>query len=311
MRISTSGAYASILNNLMSAQQRQADAGEHMSAQKLGTDLKAYSRDTQVLTAMQSLDVRYNGFIDQNKQVKTRLEVQDLGLTQAAEVANNVRLAIANALASDSAVAFMTQMRTQFSTAIGALNSQVGGKYVFAGGQVDTPPNSATKMEDLTVGPTAVADSFKNDEYIEKVRVDESTTLEIGQIASKIGTGMLTAFRDIQAFHQGPNGPFAGPLTAAQRTFLQSQIPVWDSVHKGLLNDAARNGQMQSQLDAADERLDDRQVTIGGILIDIKQSSEQDLAKVATVLSEAQLAVQASSQVFLTLKNASLLNYLR
>lgn len=310
-RVSTSGSYASVLSNLMSAQQSLFDAGAHASSQKLGTDLKAYSRDAQVLTAMQTLNTRLQAFSDQNVIASNRLETQDLGLKKAAEAADNTRKAITNALAADSAAAFMTSVRGEFANAIGALNTQFAGKFVFAGGQVDTRPVSATKLEDLTVSLTAVADSFKNDDYIEKVRVDETTILEIGQVADDLGTPMLTAFRDIQAFQESTNGPFTGKLTAAQKTFLQGQIAVWDTVHKGLVEAAARNGVVQDQLDGVETRLTARQTTIGGMLIDIQQSSEQDLARVATVLTQAQQALQASSQVFITLKNVSLLNFLQ
>ncbi|MCA6297573.1 MAG: flagellin [Phenylobacterium sp.] len=309
-RVSTSGSYNAILNNLTVAQQRLFEAGVHVSAQKVGTDLKAYSRDAQVLTAMKSVNTRLTSFSDQNAQVGNRLEFQDLGLVKAATAADDARKAITNALSANNAAAFMTEIRGQFANAIGALNTQYAGKYVFAGGQVDTAPNSAKKLEDLTLTATAVQDSFKNDEYIDKVRVDETTTLEIGQLASKIGTAMLNAFRDIQAFQEGPDGPFSGPLTAAQKTFLQGQIAVWDSVHKGIVDAGARNGSVQTQLEAVEGRIAARQTTIGGILIDVQQSSEQDLARAATALTQAQQAVQASSQVFITLKNVSLLNFL-
>lgn len=310
-RVSTNGGYAAILNNLLAAQQRQFETGLHVSAQKVGTDLKAYGRDAQVLTAMQSVNNRLTAYADQNAQIANRLEIQNLGLERAATAADDARKAIANALASDSAVGFMTEIRGQFANAIGALNTQYAGKYVFAGGQVDTAPNSATRLEDLTLTPTAVQDSFRNDEYIDKVRVDETTTLQIGELASDIGTSMLNAFRDLQAFQEGVNGPFSGKLTAAQRTFLQGQVAVWDTVHKGLVTAGATNGTLQTQLEAVDERIAARQTTIGGILIDVQQSSEQDLARAATALTQAQQAVQASSQVFITLRNVSLLNFLQ
>lgn len=307
-RVSTSGGYASVLSNLMMAQQRQLEAGDQLSSGKVGTDLKAYSRDAQVLTAMETLNTRLKAFTDQNIFTANRLETQDMGLTKAAEAADNTRKAIANAIAADSAAAFMTAVRGEFTSAVGALNSQYAGKYVFAGGQVDTRPVSATKLEDLTLSPTAVADSFKNDDYIEKVRVDETTVLEVGQVADDLGTPMLTAFRDIQAFEESANGPFTGKLTAAQRTFLESQIAVWDSVHKGLVEAAARNGVVQDQLKGVDTRLAARQTTVQGMIGDI---SDADMAKAATALTQAQQAVQASSQVFISLKNVSLLNFLQ
>ena len=51
-----------------------------------------------------------------------------------------------------------------------------------------------------------------------------------------------------------------------------------------------------------------RKLTIQGMIGDV---SNADLAKAASALTQAQQALQASSQVFLALKGASLLNVLR
>ena len=109
-RVSTSGGYSSVLSNLMSAQQRQAEAGDQLSTGKVGTDLKAFSRNAQVLTAMQTLDTRLTGFTEQNAFTANRLEIQDLALNKAADAADRTRLAISNALASDRADALMTEL---------------------------------------------------------------------------------------------------------------------------------------------------------------------------------------------------------
>lgn len=307
-RVSTSGNYASVLSNLMSAQAKQFEAGDRVSSGKVGTDLRAYSQDSQVLTAMQTLNTRLEAFTEQNKLTSHRLETQDLGLTKAAEAADNVRKAISNAVAAGDATGLISALRGEFASAVGAFNIQAAGKYVFAGGQVDSLPVTATKLEDLTLLPTSVQDSFTNDDYIEKIRVDETTTLEVGQLAEQIGTPILTAFRDITAFHQGPNGPFVGKLTAAQTTFLESQIAVWASVHRGLVEATSRNGEVQNQLEGVETRLTARQITVKGMISDV---ADADMAKAASDLTQAQLAVQASSQVFNTLRNSSLLNFLR
>ena len=307
-RVSTSGNYSSVLTNLMSAQQRQMEASDQLSSGKIGTDLKAFSRNAQVLTAMQTLNTRLTGFTEQNAFTSNRLEMQDLALNKAAEAARMTRDALSNALAADRADALVTELKGQFANAVGALNTRHAGKYLFAGGQVDTPPVSARQLSDLTVSPTAVADSFHNDDYIDKARVDETTTLEIGQLADDLGTPMFNAFRDLQAFEEGANGPFTGKLTAAQRTFLQSQIAVWETVQSDLTTAAARNGTVQGQLESVKRGLTARQNTVAGMIGDV---SDADMAKAATALTQAQQAVQASSQVFLSLKNVSLLNVLQ
>lgn len=307
-RVSTSGNYSAVLANLMSAQQRQMEAGNQLSSGKVGTDLKAYSRNAQVLTAMQTLNTRLTGFTEQNAFTANRLEMQDLALNKVAGAAQATRDAIANALAADRADALVTELKGQFANAVGALNTRHAGKYLFAGGQVDTPPVSAKQLSDLTATPTAVADSFHNDDYIDKARVDETTTLDVGQLADDLGTPMFNAFRDLQAFEEGVNGPFTGKLTPAQRTFLQGQIAIWDSVQSDLVTAAARNGTIQGQLDAVTRGLSARQNTVAGMIGDV---SDADMAKAATALTQAQQAVQASSQVFISLKDVTLLNLLR
>ena len=308
IRVSTSGNYSAVLANLMSAQQRQMEAGNQLSSGKVGTDLKAYSRNAQVLTAMQTLNTRLTGFTEQNAFTANRLEMQDLALNKVAGAAQATRDAIANALAADRADALVTELKGQFANAVGALNTRHAGKYLFAGGQVDTPPVSAKQLSDLTATPTAVADSFHNDDYIDKARVDETTTLDVGQLADDLGTPMFNAFRDLQAFEEGVNGPFTGKLTPAQRTFLQGQIAIWDSVQSDLVTAAARNGTIQGQLDAVTRGLSARQNTVAGMIGDV---SDADMAKAATALTQAQQAVQASSQVFISLKDVTLLNLLR
>ena len=141
--------------------------------------------------------------------------------------------------------------------------------------------------------------------------MDETTTLNVGQLADDLGTSMFTAIKDLQAFEEGGSGPFTGKLTAAQRTFLESQISVWDSVHSNLVAAvaaAAKNGAVQAQLDSVKTSMTTRQLTIQGMIGDV---SNADLAKAASALTQAQQALQASSQVFLALKGASLLNVLR
>ena len=70
---------------------------------------------------------------------------------------------------------------------------------------------------------------------------------------------------------------------------------------------AAQGGEIQSQVSTAITTQTDRQTTLTNMLGDI---TDVNMAQAASNLSQAQSAVQASAQVFLTLKGMSLLNYL-
>ena len=307
-RVSTGGNYSAVLANLMAAQQRQMDAGNQVATQKKGTNLKEYARNAEMLTAMKSIDNRLSGYLDQNKLVSDKLETQDFALNQVATASDDTRQTIADALASGRVDTLMQDIAGQFANAVGGLNARYGGKYLFAGGQIDTTPMSATALADLTDPTKVTADFFHNDQYVTQAKVDDATTVSTGLLADSLGTNLTDAYKAIQAFNEGPDGPFNGNLTDNQRVFLESQLGGWAQVHTDLVNQTARNGMVQKRVDGVKTDLDSRQNSIKGMIGGI---TDADMTEAATNLSQAQVAVQAAAQVFLSLQNSSLLNVLK
>jgi flagellar hook-associated protein 3 FlgL len=306
-RVSTTGNYAAVLANLMAAQQRQIDAGAQVSSQKKATDLKGFSNDAEMLTAMRSIQTRLHVYSDQNRLIADKLATQDTGLNQVADAAAGTRQAIADALASGSGDALMLDLQQKMSNAVQGMNTRYGGKYVFAGGQIDTKPVTAVLLADLTAGPP-ISSFFQNDQFKTDAKIDDSTTVTTGVLAQDIGTNMLTAFKTIQTFNQGPSGPFTGPLTAAQRTFLEGQLATWDTVRGDVTILAARNGMVQKQVDGVKQDLVGRTNSLTAMMGDI---TDADMALAATQLQQAQMSVQAAAHVFTSLQASSLLNLLR
>lgn len=305
-RVSTAGNYSAILANLMAAEGRQVDAENRVSSQKNGSNLKDYANKAETLTAMKSVDRRLQAYQDQNSTIASKLVTQDQALTSVADSAQAVRQAIADALAADNADTLMQETAGQFQTAVNGLNAQYDGKYLFAGGKVATKPVTATQLSDLTAGP-AISTFFQNDNFVVQAKLDDSTTVSTGQLANNLGTNMLTAFQSLQAFDTGPSGPINGPLTAAQRTFLEGQLSVWDGIRTAVTTAAAQNGLVQQQVDQVKSNLvtqkDTLSTMIGGI-------TDADMAQAATDLSNAQLSVQATARVLQALQNSSLLTLL-
>ena len=50
-RVTTPGNYATVLTNLLAAQERQSVAGAKVATQKNGQDLKDYAKSSELLTA--------------------------------------------------------------------------------------------------------------------------------------------------------------------------------------------------------------------------------------------------------------------
>jgi flagellar hook-associated protein 3 FlgL len=305
-RVSTSGNFGVMTSNLMRAQVLQNTAGEQVSSQKNATDLKGYSRNAEVLTAMKSAQAKVAGFLDQTTLVANRLDVQDTGIGQVSDGVQSARDAIANAIAAGSAETMMQQMTGAFSDVVQGLNSKSNGRYVFAGAKSDTQPTTATAMTDLTAAPST-ASLFQNDQYVTSNRIDDTTSVDTGQLADKLGTGAFNAFKQVQAYVDA-NGPFTGKLTQAQTDFLTGLLPTFDAVKTNLVTAQAQNGLNQKRFETAQTALTDRADTlttmVGGI-------TDVDMAEAVTRLESAKLAVQASAQVFASLQNSSLLNVLK
>lgn len=307
-RVSTAGNYSSVLANLMAAQQRQNEAGAKAGSQKNGSSLKDYARHAETLTAMRTVQSRLTVYTDQNKIVADRLTNQSTALSQIADSATATRQSIADALAAGRADTLMEDLQAQMRNAVEGMNARYNGKYLFSGGQIDTPPVSAANMADLTAPATAIADFFHNDQFKTQAKIDESTTISTGMLADDVGADLLTAYKAFQTFQEGPDGPFGAELTPAQRTFLESQLGGWDTLGSELTNTAGRNGLLQRRVDSVKADLVARSDTLSGMMGEI---TDADMGKAATDLQMAQMSLQASAQVFMALQSSSLLNLLK
>jgi len=306
-RVSTAGNYAITLANLAVTQQRQLEAGMQVSSQKIAQDLKGYAHKAETLTSMRTVQARVNALLDQNVLLADRFQTQDIALNQMADAVDGARQAITDALAGSRVDTLMQEMRGFFSDIITALNTKSQGRYLFAGGQIDTPPTSATAMSDLT-NPVPVASFFHNDTFRATNQIDENSTIQGGMLADELASGVFEAFKTIQAFEETlGSGPFMGEMTPAQRTFLENQLAGFASLHKDVVNQAARNGAVQKRLENVARDLGNRADTLEGMIGNI---TNVDMAEAISRLELAQFAVQASAQVFVTLRNSSLLNYL-
>lgn len=306
-RVTTPGNYSAVLTNLLSAQQRQIDAGEKVSTGKNGQNLKEYANSSELLTAMRSVQTRVDVYLGQNRLLADKLATQDTALTRVADSAQAIRQAMADALASGRVDTLVEDIQAQMRNAVEAMNARYGGKYLFAGGQVDTRPVTATSLADLTAGPP-ISSFFQNDTFKVSAKLDEATTVTTGLLASDVGTDMLNALQAFETFNEGPDGPFTGQMTAAQKSFLEGQLGAWDQIRSDVTQVAAYNGTNQKRLDTVADDLQTRKDQLTGMLGDI---TDADMAEAASQLQQSQLAVQAAAYVFQSLQASSLINLLK
>jgi flagellar hook-associated protein 3 FlgL len=304
-QISTSAAYGSVLSSLMAGEQTQFQISQQISSGQQASDLKGYGGNAETLTAMQAANTQVGGYISQTQAVGAQLSLQDSALQEVAGAGTGAREAIANVLAAGDGSTLMGSLQTYLQTAVSGLNSTYNGQYLFSGGQSNTAPVNVSTMAGLAAAPS-IASVFQNGPLQTTSQIDPNTNIPTGFQASQVATPLFTALQNIAAYAQA-NGPFTGPLTAAQSSFLQSQLSTFDTVNQGLTDVVAQNGQMQSQVAAAQTNLTSQQTMLTGLIGDVTNA---DLAKATVNLQQAQLSIQASEQVLTTLKSSSLLNLL-
>ncbi|MBX3484977.1 flagellin [Phenylobacterium sp.] len=306
-RVTTPGNYSAVLTNLLAAQQRQLEAGNKVATQRNGQDLKDYAKSSELITAMRGVQSRLDVYREQNKLLTDKLQTQDTGIIRVADAAQSVRQVFAEALASGRVDTLVADVQSELRDAVEAMNARYGGKYLFAGGQVDTQPVTVTGLADLTAGP-AISTFFRNDQFQVTAKLDEATTINTGVRADELGVAMMNAFKAFQQFQESADGPFTGALTDAQRTFLEGQLATWDQVRGDVTLIAARNGNNQKRLETTAADLESRQNALAAMLGNI---TDADMAEAAAQLQQAQLSVQSAAYVFQALQQSSLLNILK
>jgi flagellar hook-associated protein 3 FlgL len=304
-RIATNSAYNQVLINLMQAEIAQTNAGNQLASTEKATNLEGYGTGAEALTAMQATNTQVTGFLNNTQSVSAKLATQDSALNQVAGSAGDVIQGITQSLASGDGTGLMQALQNAFSTAIEGLNTTFNGEYLFAGGQVNTPPTSATQLSDLTPGP--ITSLFHNDTRQISTQIDANTTISTGFLADQVASPLFTALQTIQAYVNA-NGTFNGTLTVAQTQFLTAQLSGLKTVQDNLNTVVGQNGLAQNEVTNAQNDLGQRQTMLQGL---IGNQTQADLAQASTNLQQAQLSIQAAGKVFDSLNQASLLNTLQ
>ena len=305
-RISSAMIPRAALADIGKAQQDLVEAARQSSAQTKSNDLKGYGREAQTLVSAQRLIARMDGLQATTRELNTRMQIQDVALGRSAEAVNKLKQDLFQNLGLDSGEGVRAQLEEAFSVLKDAMNTNLGGRYLFGGVMNDRAPITATSLNDLAAQPlTAVIEQGAESQTM---RVEEGRTLQAGVVADDVISGAMASIKRLAEMDGGPDGPFGGDLTDVQRAAIQAELTSLNAAFNNVLSSQSENGRLSKEVDSAATRLTSRMnaldEAIGGIV-------NVDLAEVAVRLNQAQFAYQASSSVFNTLRGLTLLDVLR
>lgn len=303
-RISTAFSFRSAGADLMRAQARQVEAQSNVSNGKRASDLRGFGRSSETLIAARTVQARAKSFVDQHTLLASELSAQNQALTRVSELANQAKQLVIGAISSNRADTLMDGLNSLFSQAADTLNWKHEGRFLFSGSQTSTPPVAVSNLADLAAAVTP-DDVFQNDAVRTTSRLNESSTVTTGFLASSVASEFFDLLKGIQDVHAVT--PFTDELTPAQQTFLNSQLGPLTKAFEGLLGKAAENGLLQQRVDDALQSQSRRADMLTSFIGEI---ADVDVAEAYTRMTQAQLAVQASAKALQTLQNSTLLNVL-
>lgn len=303
MRISTQAASQSALMDLMRAQREAFNAREQLATGRKAPDLKGYGNSAEAIISARSAQVRVDNYVSANTRLGNRLEVQDLAYRELSDSVSELR----ETLTTSDGTFLMNKVQESFDRAVIALNTRFNGSHVFAGVRTDAQPMTVSTIGQLQALADPM-DAFNNASRRQSTQIDDNLAVDVNATASEVAGDLMGVFRRLADFNDGPDGPFNGPMTAAQQAFIQAEIANVIAAFERVNEAMGENGARQARVEASIRGHEARADYLTRMLADLEDA---DMAQAATRLTQAQTAVEVSAATFSILNQASLLPFLR
>jgi flagellar hook-associated protein 3 FlgL len=315
-RVSTFGQNQFIINQMLRSQANLYESQTQMSTGRVSTKFEGYARDANALLATKTVVAQKEAFLAANKELETRLEIQNLALGEIAQQAENLRQQIISSTGLNDGTGFNFEAEGFFSVFVSVLNTQHQGSFVFGGTNNDVPPVNISSVAELVALPDA-ASAFDNNSIKLSQKVDDNRTIEYGVLANEVGEPIMNAMKRLFEFEAGilppgagafaPAGPMESPLTANQQAFLISELTNVLTAIDNARDYEAINGVHLSSLAALEQRqTQDRD--FGRMLA--SEIENVDLAEAITNLQQDEIQLEATLNVTARLTNLSLIDFI-
>lgn len=307
-RVASNNQAQYFLAQIMNASQRMNTAQQQVASGKVATDYAGIGGKTSALEAARASAARAEAYKSNTQAALSQADLQDSQLSALAKAAQQLHQAMLTAAGNDDATGLMDTVKSVFDQASQILNTKdANGNYLFGGDKDNIEPFTVTSLADLAAMPD-VADAFANGTRKKSVMVADGQPVEIGVLASGVATSLMQTLKDIASFDAGPDGGFDAALSAAQNSFLSSELPTAQAATQDLNVANASNGITYRRLSDAADQQDALSTLYKGFVSNIE---DVDMGTAITQLNASQIALQAALQVTAQLGQISLLNYMR
>lgn len=305
-RVSSFGHNQVMISQLLENQSELFNSQRQVNSGKKADEFRGLTREAETLLGAKSLKTRTETYLNTIADVKRKLDTNNVYVETMYKAGADLKQVMVEALGQDQAMAFSESLEQAVSTVLSALNTQVSGRFIFAGQRTDTVPVTADNLADLIAAPSA-ASLFQNDANHLKSRVNDNVEIQHGILASEVAQDLLTSLKAIADFDAGGLGPLNGPLTPAQRTFLETEMANLTTALDSVQTFISQNGLRQQRAETLERELNGNKEFLEIFISDIE---DVNMAEAITRVNNNQTALEASYKVVSQLSRLSLLNFL-
>ncbi|HEY1613887.1 MAG TPA: flagellin [Rhizomicrobium sp.] len=305
-RVATNSQSQFLIQEMMQAQSSLNTTDQQVSTGMIANTYGGYGDKAALLEAARSAQNRANSYQSATTLALTQSDLQNTQLTQLSSIAQQLQQDISEAVANNDGSSLMTQAGGLYQQAEQILNSQdANGNYIYGGDKNNAPPLTTNSLSDLgTLG--SVSQAFANGSKATSVRVADGETVQVGVLASNVGTGIMQVLKDLVDYTNA-NGGLTTNMTSAQSNFLSGEIGSASTAAQGVNAATAANGNVYDQLQSASDQQQSMSTLYQGFVSNLQ---DVDMSTAITQLNQNQVALQASEEVTSQLNKTSLLNYL-
>lgn len=293
MRVATFASSQSLLQAAMRIQVKQAEATEQQASGQISGDYGGLGTKAGSVVSLQASLTRSKAYEEAGNTASNRVQTMYNAVGSMLDDLSSLKATLASSTISSDTL--QATAKSTLESVVSLMNTELDGRYLFAGSAVDTKPVDIDSIEGSTATTQDELDYYQGDSQTTSVRVSSSRVLSYGVTAND------DSFRQaLWAISTIANGSTDSSSVTNAINLLTSSISGMATVQTKLSLDA-------SDLKSAVSSQEDYQTDTSDVISNL---SEVDITTVAANMSNYEAQLQAAYAAIGKIAKLSLSSYL-
>lgn len=293
MRVATFASSQSLLQAAMRIQVKQAEATEQQASGQVSGDYGGLGAKAGSVVSLQASITRSKAYEEAGNTASSRVETMYNAIGSILDDLSSLKATLASSTISSDTLQATAQ--STLESVVSLMNTQLDGRYLFAGSAIDTEPVDIDSIEGATATSQDELDYYQGDDQQTSVRVSSSRSISYGVTAND------DSFRQaLWAISTIANG-------STDSTSVTNAIDLLASSISSMANVQTKLSLASSDLKSAISSQEDYQTNTADV---ISSLSEVDITTVAANMSNYEAQLEAAYAAIGKIANLSLASYL-